>query len=52
MKTSCPSLSHRVRKEYEAELARVEASKVKQAQKAAAAEQEALRIINETQVRE
>lgn len=39
----------RVRKEYEAELARVEASKVKQAQKAAAAEEEALRIINETQ---
>lgn len=44
-------LSLRVRKEYEAELARVEATKVKQAQVAAAAEEEALKLINETQVR-
>ncbi|XP_063882079.1 small ribosomal subunit protein mS26-like [Scylla paramamosain] len=39
----------RIRKEHEAEIARVEASLVKQAQIAAEAEQEALRIINETQ---
>lgn len=45
-------LSLRVRKEYEDELSRVEASKLKQAQIAAAAEEEALRIINETQVRQ
>ncbi|KAG0722001.1 putative 28S ribosomal protein S26, mitochondrial [Chionoecetes opilio] len=39
----------RVRKEHEAEITRVEASLVKQAQMAAAAEEEALRLINETQ---
>lgn len=44
-------LPHRVRMEYEAELARVEATKAKQAQIAAAKEEEALRIISETQVR-
>ena len=46
----CLFLSLRVRKEYETELARVEASLVKQAQIAAEAEKDALRILNETQV--
>ena len=44
-------ISFRIRKEHEAEIARVEASLVKQTQIAAKAEQDALRIINETQVR-